>query len=433
MKHFFFRILFLLPFSCIGQEILTLEEAIAIALKENYDIQLVNNDLALAKNNVNRANAGMLPTVTGDFDRVNTLQNSTQTLLSGETRSVRGANNTSLVYGANLQWTIFDGFQMFARYEQLQELQKLGEATLKQQILDTVFEVISQYFSMVQQKKQLKALHTAMDLSKYRLEMAENRYQIGRASKLEVLAASVDHNTDTTNLMRQKVAYGNIKFRLNELMAREIDSDFEVEDTIVIKSNLVYEQLHQLAKQHNPELQAALISRRIAELQLKQVKGQRLPQVTVNSAYRRNRSTSPLGFATRMEGNGFSYGVTASLNIFTGFLQRRNERNAELQIDYNVINIEKTNKSLEAQLSAAFQTYLVNLDLVGLEEKNQLVAQQNMDITLERYRLGSTTPLEFREAQRNYVDASVRFSNAQYDAKVAEIALKQIAGALTFD
>ncbi|WP_028296151.1 TolC family protein [Olivibacter sitiensis] len=429
-----FLVIFAPTISSYAQsDTLYLDEAISIALKQNYDIQLVSNDVSIAKNNANIANAGMLPSVSGNFNRSATRQNTTQTLLSGETRSLSGANNTNLLYGASLDWTIFDGFQMFARYEQLKELQKLGEATLKQQILDTVFEIISQYFTMVQQKKQLKALQMALDLSKYRLEMAQNRYQIGRASKLEVLAASVDLNTDTTNLMRQSTAYKNIKYRINELIGREVQQDFEVADTIKIKTNLIYDDLFNLAKKHNPDLQAALVSRRIAELDLKQVKGQRLPQIALSSAYTRTRATSPLGFATRSVGNGLSYGVTASLNIFNGFLQRRNEQNAEIEITSSLINIEKTNASIKSQLSAAYQTYLVNLDLVGLEEKNQQIAKQNMDITLEKYRLGSITPLEFREAQRNYVDASVRYSNAQFDAKVSEIALKQIAGALTFD
>src|SRR5690606_5160828 len=132
-------------------------------------------------------------------------------------------------------------------------------------------------------------------------------------------------------------------------------------------------------------------------------------------------------------GNGLSYGASASLNIFNGFLQKRNEKNAALAIENASIDLEKTNQAILSQLSAAYKTYLVNLELVKKEQNNQLIAKQNMDITLEKYKLGSITPLEFREAQRNYVDASVRSSNAQYEAKMAEIALKQIAGSLTLN
>lgn len=437
MRHILLYIsLFLListPKPGLAQGPLTLEEAISTALKQNYDIRLVSNDIAIAENNVNIANAGMLPMVSGDVSSSATIQNTTQTLLSGETRSLQGARNTAMAYGANLNWTIFDGFQMFARYDQLKELQKLGEANLKQAILSTVFDVVSEYFNLVQQQQQLSALETALDLSRYRLQMAESRYQIGRAAKLEVLAANVDLNTDTTNLMRQRVFFGNTKIRLNEILARDVNTPFDVADSITIENSLKYDQLLNLALQHNPDLQAALINRRIAQLNLKQVKGQRYPTINVNSAYTRSRTTAELGFATQTNNNGFSYGINASMNIFNGFLQKQNEKNAAIAIENASIDLEKTNQSLLAQLAAAYQTYLVNLDLVILEENNQSIAKQNMDITLDKYKLGSITPLEFREAQRNYVDASVRFSNALYEAKMAEIGLKQIAGSLTLN
>jgi len=434
MKIVYILFLFInIPYLVSAQEVLTLEEAISMALKQNYDIRLVNNDVLIAENNANIANAGMLPQVNGNASSSAATQNTTQTLLSGETRSLSGARSTSTVYGANLNWTIFDGFQMFARYDQLKELRKLGEANLQQAILSTVFNVVSAYFDLVQQKQQLTALRTALDLSRYRLEMAENRYQIGRASKLEVLASKVDLNTDTTNLMRQGVLFSNTKIRLNEILARDVNTLFDVTDSIAIENSLQYDNLINLALQHNPDLQAALINRRIAQLNLKEVKGQRYPTVSVNSAYTRSRSTTELGFATSNQNNGLSYGITASLNIFNGFLQKRNEKNAELNIENTSINLEKTNQALLSQLSAAYQTYLINLELVNREDENQMVAKQNMDITLEKYRLGSITPLEFREAQRNYVDASLRFSSAQYEAKMAEIALKQISGSLTLN
>jgi len=432
-KLFYLLILINIPQFVFSQDMLTLEDAIAIALKQNYDIRLVSNDLAVTENNTNIANAGMLPNITGDVSTSAAVQNTTQTLLSGETRSLNGAKSTSLAYGANLNWTIFDGFQMFARYDQLKELKKLGETNLKQAILSTVFDVVSQYFDLVQQKQQLTALSTALDLSKYRLEMAENRYQIGRASKLEVLASKVDLNTDTTNLMRQNVLLGNTKIKLNEILARDVNTVFDISDSIDIENDLKYDHLMNLALQHNPDLQAALINRKIAQLSLKEVKGQRYPSININSAYTRTRTTAELGFATKNRGNGFSYGASASLNIFNGFLQKRNEKNAELAIENSSINLEKTNQAILSELAAAYQTYLVNLELVKKEKSNQLIAKQNMDITLDKYKLGSITPLEFREAQRNYVDASVRFSSAQYEAKMAEIGLKQIAGSLTLN
>ncbi|GGH02499.1 membrane protein [Parapedobacter pyrenivorans] len=432
MKRLIIIVCFITPFYGLAQSEpeLRLDDAIAIALENNYDIRLVAKDVAIATNNVHIGNAGMLPVVSGDVSAAAGIQNTTQTLLSGETRALRGARNRSMAYGANLDWTIFDGLQMFTRYEQLKELKALGEANLKAAILATVYEVVSGYFDLVQQQQLIDATQTALELSAFRYQTAENRYQIGRASKLEVLAASVDLNTDTTNLLRQHDLYRRSQVRLNELLARDVNTDFGVVDTIVIANDLHYETLFQLAKQLNPTLQSAIVNHRVSQLELKRIKGERYPVVAISSAYTRSQSSTQLGFSTRSRNNGFNYGISASMNIFNGFMQRRNEQNAEFAMEAAEIEVDKINKNIEAQLLAAYQTYLMNLELVRLEERNRDIANENMDITLEKFKLGSIAPLEFREAQRNFVDASTRYSTAQYQAKLAEITLNQIAGAL---
>lgn len=422
-----------LPFFVKSQTVMTLEEAVALALENNYDIKLVSTDVAIAENNVNIGNAGMLPTVNADVSAAAAIQNTTQTLLSGETRSLRNAESQSSAYGASLDWTIFDGLRMFTRYEQLKEFKALGEANLQAAILNTVYEVVSNYFSLVQQKQLIAATQTALDLSAFRLQTAQNQYQIGRASKLEVLAARVDLNTDTTDLLRQRDVYNSTRVRLNELLGRSVDIAFGVVDTVIISHTLNYDELLALAVRQNPTLQSALINQRISELELKLVKGNRYPVVSVSSAYTRSRSRAELGFSTRSKNNSFSYGISASLNLFNGFLQRRNERNAELAIEAANIQVDQVSQNIRAQLLAAYQTYLMNLELVRLEANNRAIAEENMNITLEKFKLGSIAPLEFREAQRNFVDASARYSTAQYQAKLAEISLNQIAGAIKME
>jgi len=264
------------------------------------------------------------------------------------------------------------------------------------------------------------------------LNTAENRYKIGKAAKLEVLNATVDLNTDTTNLLRLRDMVRARKIILNELLARDVNTEFAIRDSIVTDPSLKFDQLLNLSSQQNPVIQTAFINERIARLNLKQVKATRYPTLGVNTGYNFTRSHSELGFARDAKGQGFTYGLTASVNIFNGFLQKRNEKNAQIEIENAQLDYARLKQNITAQLSSAYQTYLTNLQLVDLEKSNQNVAKQNMDITLAKFRLGSVTPVEFREAQRNYLEASVRFTDSEYQAKQAEIALKELAGNLTF-
>jgi outer membrane protein len=413
-----------------AQQKLSLEDAIGIALNNNYDIKLINNDIQIAKNNVNLGNAGMLPRVEGSFSDGGSKQNITRTQSNGNQQTLDGVRNTSMNYGASLGWTIFDGLQMFTNYEKLKELQKLGEVNAKATILTTVSNVISSYYTVLKEQQLVNARDSVLDISQLRLRIANNKLAIGRGSKLDVLAAQVDYNTDTSAYLQEINLLKTAKTTLNQVMARDLNTDFKVDNQINIDAALDYAALSTQMAQLNPDLQNAFINRRIAELNLKQIKGQRYPVVSVNSGYEFQKSASPTGFNTQQRANGFTYGLTASLNIFNGFLQRQNERNAKIGISSSELAFEKTKQEIGAQLLSTYQNYSTNLDLLKIEKSNVDIARQNLDITLEKYRLGSISPLELREAQKNSIDAITRYLEAQYQAKLTEINLKEISGTL---
>lgn len=436
MKHYIYGILATVS-TCMfsvsntfAQEKLTLQEAISIALKNNYDIKLIKNESEIAKNNANWGNAGMLPVVTGDFSTGGSRQNTIQTQASGTERRIDGARNSNMGYGIGLNWTVFDGFSMFANYDRLKALEQQGEKNATAQILNTITEVLSSYYNVAKQQQLVIAADSTIDISAFRLRIADNKLKLGRGSKLDVLAAQVDYNTDTSSYLQQKNLLNNYMIALNQLLARDVNIKFSVENYFEIDGSLNYTSLTAQLEQLNPVLQSAILNKKIAELSLKQIQGNRYPQISLNSGYDFNKSESPTGFNTQFRARGLSYGLTASINIFNGFLQRQNERNAKVSINSANLLVDQTKQNLSAQLTSAYQDYSTFLELVKLEQGNINIANQNLDITLEKYRLGNITPLELREAQKNAIDANNRYLEIKYQAKLAEIYLKQISGTL---
>ncbi|KIA87794.1 transporter [Flavobacterium sp. AED] len=426
----------ILFFFCIlkmnAQEVLTVEDAVKIALENNYEIKIASNNLLIDKANVSSGNAGMLPKATATIVDNNGIQNISQTRSDGTVNKLDNAKNNSLTYGVGLDWTVFDGLKMFAKMDQLKELQKLGEAQLKLTIITKISDVNATYFDLVQQQQQLSALDSTIVISNQRLTLAQNRFTIGKASKLEVLNAQVDLNTDKVTLLRQKELLANTKILLNQILARDAKIDFKVVYRIVVDNKLLLPELSALAEKQNPQLEAQIINKRVSELQLKQIKAARYPTVKLNTGYNFSDSQSSLGFTTQSSARGLNYGFSASLNLFDGFAQNRNEKISKIQIDNSKIAIDQQNLALNSQLATSYQTYLTNLELITLEEKNEAIAKQNLNITLDKFRIGTITTLEFRTAQLNYVNAKVRYSNAQFQAKLSEIALKELAGNLSF-
>lgn len=414
-----------------AQEVLTIEDAMKIALQNNFDIKIASNNLDINKVNATTGNAGMLPRVTATLVDTNSIQNSSQTRQDGTTTSLDNAKNNSLNYGIGLDWTIFDGFKMFARLDQLKELQKLGEAELKRTMILKISTVNAVYFDLVQQQQQLAALDTTIVISTQRLILAQNRFAIGKSSKLEVLNAQVDLNTDKVALLRQKESYSNRKIALNQILARDSKVDFKVVDQVPVDEKLILSELIALAEKQNPQLEAQIINKRVSELELKQIKGERYPMVSVNTGYNFLDNQSSLGFTSQFTAKGLNYGLRASLNLFDGLAQNRNEKIAKILIENAKIAIEQQSLLLNSELTIAFQTYLTNLELIQLEQTNVAIAKQNLNITVDKFRIGTITTLEFRAAQLNYINAKVRYSNAQFQAKLSEIALRELAGNIT--
>ena len=434
MKKIVLQVLLGLAFfqTAFAQEVLTLEEAVQIALKNNYDIRLASNELKIDEAGVGAANAGMLPRLDAVFSQSNSIQNTKQTQTTGAVRELDNAKNNNMSYGVNLGWTVFDGFRMFARYDQLQELQKQGETELKLTIMTRVSDVMAGYYDLVQQQQLLRALDTTIVISQQRLKTAENRFTIGKAAKLEVLNAQVDLNTDKSNLLKQQELYQHAKIRFNELLARETDTDFKVVETAEINDKLQLAELRELTQKQNPQLQLAFINKRVAELNLKQVKASRYPTVNLNAGYTFTESESSLGFVSQSSGRGLNYGISASIPVFNGFLQHRNEKIAKLQVESSNLVMEQQKRAVDTQLATAFQTYATNLELVKLEQDNEAIAKRNLEITLDKFKIGTVPTIEFRTAQENYIAAVARHSSAQFQAKISEIALEEIAGNIKF-
>jgi outer membrane protein len=409
--------------------LLTLKDAVQIALKNNYNIQLSQNNSTIAANNVTLGNAGFLPVVTGDAALNASNQKIKQTRNDGTVNNLT-ANNSNNNYGVNLNWTIFDGFNMFANYDMLKQQDRLGAIRLQDTIQSTVANVINTYYNLISQNEQIKALRGAIEISRTQLRYSNDKFTVGRVSKLDVYNAQVNLNTDTSNLVIQLQQFKTTKIQLNQLLVRDLQTEFSVGDTIVVNNSLILGDIITKAQAQNPAILASQINKRLAEINLRQVRSTRYPVIGVNSGYTFTNSKTPAGFTLSQNAHGLAYGLTASINIFDGLNQWRRERNAKLQIANADISAKQTRLDVEAQISNFYVAYLSGLDLIRIGQSSVELAKKNLEISLEKYKIGNITQLEIREAQRNYLDAQSKFFSAQYQSKMAEVTLQQITNTI---
>lgn len=417
-----------------SQQLLTVEQAVAAALQNNYDIRLIRNDSVLAALNNSYAYAAFLPTLNAQGVKVFNNNNIKQKLADGSERDRKGIHSNNLQTSVNLNWTIFDGFRMFATRDKLQEILSLGEIAVRNQVVNTSSDVIKNYYNIVRQKQQLKAIEEQMQLNETLLEQAEKRLSVGLGAKPAILQAKVDLNAQRAARLRQQTLIEQLKDQLNQLMVMARETRYEVADSIPFDNNLIVTDIMAQAEQNSPELLLAKQNIKIAQLTLKEAKADRWPTISFNSAYNFNRTVNKEvvnNFSTLLNRNaGFNYGVSAVIPLFNGFNVRRQIQTAKIDIDYQTTLYDYQRWRTNTAVSIAYKDYELQKKTLALEEENIVLAKENVFIASERLRLGITTFVELREAQQSLEAAYNRLIAARYDTKLAETELLRLKGDL---
>src|SRR5690606_32778813 len=162
-----------------------------------------------------------------------------------------GARSESFSSSVELKWTLFDGMRMFIAYDRLAELNKMGEANLQMQVEKTVNDVAIAYHQIVLEQERLKVINNILDLSSERMEIAKTKFEVGKASKMEYLAAQVDYNEDTSSYVLQLERLNDAKIDLNVIMGLDRNTNYHVQSSIHFVDTLQREDLYQSMMTNN--------------------------------------------------------------------------------------------------------------------------------------------------------------------------------------
>lgn len=422
---------FLMPLSLLfAQNRLSVDEAIQIALENNYGIKIARTSTDIASTNRTLGNSGFLPSLSASGTRTERFNETIETETEVSSSLIEDATTTITNANVSLNWTIFDGLQMFATWDKLGEIEKRSRGELRLQMESTVSDIVLLYYNIVSLKDQVGILENSVEVSLERVEIVETELDLGSSSKFDLLQAKSDLNADRAAVLREANRLTEAKILLNEVMGRDAKTEFDVEDPILINRLLDEQTLMQNVLSENTELTLARSEETIAEQEVREIRGERFPELVLNSGYSFNRNESTGGFTTFFETSGLSVGLTARINLFNGFDTNRRINVAKLNVKSVQYQREELRQQLLSNFSIVYQTYLNSIDLVDLEEENLENAEETLDIALERFRLGTISAIEFRESQRTFLSAESRLIQAKFEAKQSETELLRLSGRL---
>lgn len=431
-----FRLAFfvlLCPIAAQAQKMLTLEEAIQQGISKQYSIQISRQRERIAANENTLGNAGFLPTITGTASKNYTVSGLDQSFFGGLRPPLvqSGVKSNSSNAGLAMAWTLYDGQGMFVLRDRFKELQNLGAKQTESNIENLIALISTTYYDIIRQNLRVNNFKKGLEISNDRLKLAKDRYEVGQGSKVDYYSAQVDYNEDKALLIAQEQSFTNTKIGFNTLLIKDYKADFEINTMIDLMPKLTLNELKVSALSQNPALISAILTKKINDLDTKNLQSQQKPQIDLLAGYNLNSVANGAGFGVEKGSSDvFNYGLRASFNIFDGYNQKRRIQNAKINAEIASLQIEDLKNNLLSSLERTYITYENALNLIQLETENYAIAKQNIDIAFDRFKVGIATSYELREVQRNAVAAETRLIEAKFAAKSAEIELIRLSGNL---
>ncbi|MEO6096219.1 MAG: TolC family protein [Fibrobacteria bacterium] len=391
---------------------LELPEAIHLAVENNFALSLSQDRSDQAS--VSRAGGvgAFLPSANASVNHSGTFRDT--------------AGQTTM--GASANWLVFNGFQDYNGYRRLQAQERSARLEERQSLESLLETVVVSYYDIVQLKQKLNAIGHLLAVSQERATLSQAKLEVGAGSKLDQLQSLADLNEDSSTYLNQGSALAQAKVRLNQVLARDPALDFDVADSIPLDAAPPLDDWRKGVRENNSAIAAARVEKSAAASGLAAARGKWLPSVTTGLSF----GTTP----GRFQDEGFKnpddwrYNVNLSVPLFDRLGTPTAVRSARLDVRSRETGLRQVESAAASDFEQARKQYETAMRRISLEGRNLQVARLQAEAAQERYKLGASSPLEFRDAQTRLLDAEGRLISARQSAKQSEAALQRLAGYL---
>ena len=415
-----------------AQNNLSLKEAVTIAIQNSYDIKLVENTAAIAKNNNNYGVAGGMPTVTATGTNNNTLTTINQTFPDPSRNTTRsGVDGSTLNGGLSATMILFNGYRIAATKERLASIEKQTEAALQTQMLNTSSTVMQQYYNVIRQAAFLKTIEKSIEASEQRVAIVKTRQEIGVANQADLLQSSLDLNALLQAKQNQLLVLDQVKADLYNSMVVSANSNYIFTDSIQVDEKLNLSDIESKMKAH-PLLQSAQQLINVNQFLEKESKALMYPTLRANTGFNYNSNKSTAGFILLNESYGPFLGFNLSIPIYAGSSSKRAYKNAQISTVNAKLQYDNTAQDLATELFKTYQNYQNSVKQTPIEIQNYEMSDALLALVMDKFKLGQATIVDVKQAQQSYETAGFRLTSLKFSAKIAEIELKRLSNQLNF-
>jgi outer membrane protein len=421
-----------------AQKTLSLTEAIKTALQNSYDIQLVENNLTIAKNNNDYGVAGALPTLAATANNNKTLATIEQKFADPARNTTKtGVDGNTLSAGLTASVIIFNGYRIMALKDRLAMIEKQNGFLLQLQMQNTTAQVMQQYYNVVRQQAFLKTIEKSIEASQQRVDIVKTRQQIGVANQTDILQSNIDLNALLQAKQNQLLIIAQAKTDL----ARTINNNEDISSSIIINDSISIDNQLSFDKgansitigiNNNPQLAALNTQVKINQQLEKETRALMYPTLRASTGYNISSSSSAAGFSLLNETKGPFLGVNLAIPLYGGGAAKRTVSNARITAKNAELQAQSLSKDIYTNAYKTFDAYKNSIEQLPIETDNYSMSQSLLNLVMQKYQLGQATMVDVKQAQQSFENAGFRLVSLKYTAKVAEIELKRISNQLKF-
>ncbi|MBV6512795.1 MAG: TolC family protein [Ignavibacteriales bacterium] len=405
-----------------AQSILTLEDAVNIALQKNTVFLQSQENLKSFEASNKSAFGALLPAVGADFSwNWNRNQSSATTpgLFGGSSSSSLDSRSYSAGIGGS--WTLFDGLASYAnldRSESNLEAARLNFQKLKQ---DIMYQTLAAYYDVLTAKKLLAVKEDDLKWNRKNFEIIQERNRLGSVTIADVYAQQVKLGNAELEAIRAQNNYETLKSNFFYSLGIDVFENYEFEDkTEQLLSlelgegsigSLKLEDIINQALRTRQDYQSTKLSLLSADESITIAKSGYLPSL---------RNTFSFGTQSDRPGDlfknkSYSVGLTLDIPIFSGWSTDQQVQLAQIDKTVKELELRDLEREIKRDLLKNYLDLQASEKRLEVGKSNVLAASENRKIEEEKYLLGATTLLNVLIANSEYTNAQTSYITAQFD------------------
>ncbi|SHI86745.1 TolC family protein [Propionispora hippei] len=392
---------------------LSLEDSIALALKNNDSIKIANSSKESARWQVKEAEAGK--SITGTLTH-------TASKYDYDYNSPNQGKNFS--NDLAISWNVYTGGKVESGIKQARLGLTSADLAVDAARQQVKYNAASKYFTVLQTRNMVQVNKESVENLTAHLKNVQAQFEVGTVAKTDVLRSQVELANAQQSLIKAENSYQLAVSNLNNVIGQPLNTELQIKQELGYEAYaLSMDDCIAYSLQHRPELTQAKLSEEVNREKVKSAQAGYRPTVIVTAGTDLSDPSFP--------GDNYKdwYAIAkASWNIFDAGATKSSVKAAQATLEESGHTLNQTKDSVQLEVRQAYLNMKEAEKRIDTSKVAVDQAQEDFKIAQVRYTAGVGTNLDVMDAQVALTEAKTNYIQALYDYNTSKADLERAMG-----